>query len=47
VKAIVAMARIMSAVVQVMQDIRDGIAANVRFNALVETGIAGFVPRAG
>ena len=30
-----------------MQEIRNGIATNVRFNAVVETGVAGFVPRAG
>jgi alcohol dehydrogenase (NADP+) len=30
-----------------MQEIRNGIATNVRFNAVVETGVAGFVPRVG
>jgi alcohol dehydrogenase (NADP+) len=30
-----------------MQEIRSGIATNIRFNAVVETGVAGFVPRAG
>jgi alcohol dehydrogenase (NADP+) len=30
-----------------MQEIRDGITMNIRFNAVVETGVAGFVPRAG
>ncbi len=28
-----------------MQAIRDGITANVRFNAVVETGVPGFIPR--
>jgi alcohol dehydrogenase (NADP+) len=30
-----------------MQEIRNGIATNIRFNAVVETGVAGFVPRPG
>ncbi len=30
-----------------MQEMRNGIATSVRFNAVVETGVAGFVPRAG
>ncbi|MFZ0871111.1 MAG: aldo/keto reductase [Rhodanobacter sp.] len=30
-----------------MQEIRNGIATNIRFNAVVETGVAGFVPRTG
>ena len=30
-----------------MEEIRSGIATNIRFNAVVETGVAGFVPRAG
>jgi diketogulonate reductase-like aldo/keto reductase len=29
-----------------MQEIRDGIATNVRFNAVVGTGVPGFIPRA-
>jgi diketogulonate reductase-like aldo/keto reductase len=28
-----------------MQEIRDGITANVRFNAVVKTGVPGFIPR--
>jgi diketogulonate reductase-like aldo/keto reductase len=28
-----------------MQEIREGITANVRFNAVVETGVPGFIPR--
>ena len=28
-----------------MQEIRDGIATNIRFNAVVETGVPGFIPR--
>jgi diketogulonate reductase-like aldo/keto reductase len=28
-----------------MQAIRDGITTNVRFNAVVETGVPGFIPR--
>jgi diketogulonate reductase-like aldo/keto reductase len=28
-----------------MQEIRAGIATNLRFNAVVETGVPGFVPR--
>jgi len=31
----------------VMQEMRNGIATSVRFNAVVETGVPGFVPRAG
>jgi alcohol dehydrogenase (NADP+) len=30
-----------------MEEIRNGIATNIRFNAVVETGVAGFVPRVG
>jgi alcohol dehydrogenase (NADP+) len=30
-----------------MREIRDGITTNIRFNAVVETGVAGFVPRVG
>jgi len=30
-----------------MQEMRNGIATSVRFNAVVETGVPGFVPRAG
>ena len=30
-----------------MQDIREGITANVRFNSVVETGVPGFIPRTG
>jgi alcohol dehydrogenase (NADP+) len=30
-----------------MREIREGITTNIRFNAVVETGVAGFVPRAG
>jgi diketogulonate reductase-like aldo/keto reductase len=29
-----------------MREIRDGITTNVRFNAVVETGVPGFIPRA-
>jgi diketogulonate reductase-like aldo/keto reductase len=29
-----------------LQEIRDGITTNVRFNAVVETGVPGFIPRA-
>ena len=29
-----------------MRDIRESIKANVRFNAVVETGVPGFIPRA-
>jgi hypothetical protein len=29
-----------------MREIRDGITTSVRFNAVVETGVAGFIPRA-
>jgi diketogulonate reductase-like aldo/keto reductase len=29
-----------------MQEIRDGITTNVRFNAVVETGVPGFIPQA-
>jgi len=29
-----------------MREMRDGITANVRFNAVVETGVPGFIPRA-
>ena len=29
-----------------MQEIRDGIATKIRFNAVVETGVPGFIPRA-
>lgn len=29
-----------------MREIRDGITANVRFNAVVDTGVPGFIPRA-
>ena len=28
-----------------MQEIRDGVATNVRFNSVVETGVPGFIPR--
>jgi diketogulonate reductase-like aldo/keto reductase len=28
-----------------LQEMRDGIATNIRFNAVVETGIPGFIPR--
>jgi diketogulonate reductase-like aldo/keto reductase len=30
-----------------MEEIREGITTNVRFNAVVETGVPGFIPRAG
>lgn len=30
-----------------MQEIRDGIATSVRFNPVVDTGVPGFIPRAG
>ncbi len=30
-----------------MQEIRDGITTHVRFNAVVETGVPGFIPRVG
>ncbi len=30
-----------------MQEIRDGITTNVRFNTVVRTGVPGFIPRAG
>lgn len=30
-----------------MREMREGIAANVRFNAVVETGVPGFIPRVG
>jgi diketogulonate reductase-like aldo/keto reductase len=29
-----------------MQEIRDAITTNVRFNTVVETGVPGFIPRA-
>jgi len=29
-----------------MQEIREGITANVRFNSVVDTGVPGFIPRA-
>ena len=29
-----------------MQEIRDSITTNVRFNSVVETGVPGFIPRA-
>ncbi len=29
-----------------MREMREGITANVRFNAVVETGVPGFIPRA-
>ncbi|WP_145751776.1 aldo/keto reductase [Nitrospirillum amazonense] len=32
---------------EAMREIRQGIAMNVRFNAVVETGVPGFIPRAG
>jgi hypothetical protein len=28
-----------------MEEMREGITANVRFNAVVETGVPGFIPR--
>ena len=28
-----------------MQEIRDGVATKIRFNAVVETGVPGFIPR--
>ena len=30
-----------------MREIREGITTNVRFNGVVETGVPGFIPRAG
>jgi diketogulonate reductase-like aldo/keto reductase len=32
---------------EAMQEIREGITANVRFNTVVHTGVPGFIPRAG
>jgi diketogulonate reductase-like aldo/keto reductase len=29
-----------------MQEIREGISTNIRFNTVVETGVPGFIPRA-
>jgi diketogulonate reductase-like aldo/keto reductase len=29
-----------------MREIRDGVTTNVRFNAVVKTGVPGFIPRA-
>jgi diketogulonate reductase-like aldo/keto reductase len=31
---------------EAMREIRHGIATNIRFNAVVETGVPGFIPRA-